>query len=80
MWFDLKLTPMSIKLMVAADLVVVLGTAELAVVFESGGARGGARGVGAALPVIVHGIADFVVVVGAAVLKSFRMARHVLEL
>jgi hypothetical protein len=54
---------------------------------RDGATRGGLFGaaklvvvLGAAKPVVVHGIADFVVVVGAAVLKSFRMARHVLEL
>ena len=74
------------ELVVAADLVVVLGetqlvvvlgTAELAVVF---GAAELVVVLGAVKPVVVHGIADFVVVVGAAVLKGFRMARHVLEL
>ena len=53
----------------AMELVVVLGAAELMVVL------------GAAKPVVVHGIAELVVVVfGAAVLRGFRMARHVLEI
>ena len=50
------------------DVVVVLGAAELMVVL------------GAAKSAVVHGIADFMVVLRAAVLKGFRMARHVLEL
>jgi hypothetical protein len=35
---------------------------------------------GAAKPVVVHGIAELVVVFGAAVLKGFRIARRVLEI
>ena len=35
---------------------------------------------GAAKPVVVHGIAELVVVFGAAALRGFRMARHVLEI
>jgi hypothetical protein len=47
---------------------VVFGAAELMVVL------------GVMKPVVAYGIADFLLVLGAAVLKSFRMARHLLEL
>ena len=58
------------------DVVVVLGVAELV-------ALGAADLVvvhGAAKPAVVHGTADFMVVLRTALLKGFRMARHVLEL